>query len=369
MSNQEKNALHLKYRPTTFSKMIGHEAAVTRMRGMVASGKMPNALLITGPSGAGKTTFARAIHHEINGLTDKLGYMDINAGADSKIEDIRQLIQTSKFKPSGKKRIICIDEAQMLLANKASTNAILKPLEEPAPDTMWILCSMDPGKFKIGDGVAVARRCTQIILEPHTQSDLLKFAKRIAKGENMHYVLDEDGKLLKTIIRASNGDMSTLANVMQSTQQYYDGLEGKKPKLLKKDQISSVLNSIVSSDETLAVTILTAIYCRKFADVQMALLDVSDPFQIMQKMTWANGYVMNKTILGNTRHPKVWPSTAGTTLMTNVSKIDGGVSLGTFAAVNEALVNLRAAIMATGVEVPALMSARFYRLIKDLSSK
>ena len=363
------DALHLKFRPPTFERMIGHEAAVTRMNGMIKSGKIPNALLITGPSGSGKTTFSRAIHHAINGIDNRVDFMDFNAGVSSKIEDIRELIQTARFKPQGKKRVICIDEAQMLLANKTSTNAILKPLEEPPPNTLWILCSMDPGKFKVGDGPAISRRCTQIILEPHSEKDLIKYAKRIAKGEKMNYVQDEEGKLIKAIVRASNGDMSTVANVMQSAQQYYDGIDGKKPKLLKKDDIAAVLNSVVSSDEDLSVRILTAIYCRKFAETQKALLDVSDPFQLMQCMTRNNLYALNSTVLNGERHSKVWANPYAKQLMSNISKIDGGVNLGTFAAVNEALVNLRAAIMSTGVEVPSLMSARFYRVIKDLSTK
>jgi len=118
----EENALHRKYRPQVLEKLIGHEAAVTRMQGMVESGKIPNALLITGPSGVGKTTFARAIHHAINGLKNHQDYLEVNAGSERTIDDVRSWIQTSKFRPQGKRRILLIDEAQGLLSNAQATD-------------------------------------------------------------------------------------------------------------------------------------------------------------------------------------------------------------------------------------------------------
>src|SRR5690606_3524739 len=128
---------------------------------------------------------ARCLAAEVNGIKDAEGhpdYIEKNGSSERSIDDARDWISIAKFKPRTNKRFIVIDEAQGLLSNKQAAQAILKPLEEPAKDTIWILCSMDPAKFATGDGRAIANRCTQFNLEPHTPKELLKQAVRIAKG-------------------------------------------------------------------------------------------------------------------------------------------------------------------------------------------
>jgi hypothetical protein len=160
--------------------------------------------------------------------------------------------------------------------------------------------------------------------------------------------------------------MRTLANIMQAMQQYYDGIKGKKPKMLSKEHIGEVINSTTSSDEEHAVKILTAIYAGSFAEAQKAILNIQDPFQAIQKMMWTNGYVMNDKVLNGARHPKVWGSAAGKMLKDNLAAIKPEVQLGALAITNEALVDLKAAVMATAVDIPLLISARVFRLIKTI---
>ena len=93
---------HLVYRPRNLSRVIGHEAAVTRLQGMVKSGKVPTAMAFFGPSGTGKTTLARAFAADINGLKaigESRDYMEVNGSAQKTMEDVAKWRQTARFKP------------------------------------------------------------------------------------------------------------------------------------------------------------------------------------------------------------------------------------------------------------------------------
>lgn len=357
-------SLHNNYRPQTLDKIIGHEAHVTRLRGIVASGKHPNAIALFGPTSAGKTTLARAFAADLNGVETVTGlrdYLEMNASSERSIDDIRQVQQQAKFKPQNKVRVICIDEAHGLLGNAVAANALLKILETPPKRTMFILASMEASKFQGNQlGRALLNRCNQFVLAPHTDADRLKQAKRIAKGEGMKYVLDEEGKILKQVIRSAQ-EMRSLANLMESIQQYYEGLD-KKPKLITKDMIAEVMDSVESSDDALAVAVMVAVYQKQFKLVQRSLLDVADGFGFIQKLLWLNQYVLNTVVLDGGRHNKVWGSPGARELYTK-SK---GVTLGTLAACNAALVEAKSDAQTFSTEPATLLSVKLYRLIKEL---
>lgn len=106
---------HLKYRPPNLDKIIGHEKIVTRLKGIIESKRIPNAILLTGPSSAGKTTLARAFVASLFGVESiEKGHRDfheMNAADTRGIEDIRDLIKVSKLSPSvAPRRVFLIDE-------------------------------------------------------------------------------------------------------------------------------------------------------------------------------------------------------------------------------------------------------------------
>src|SRR5690606_26400850 len=105
-------------------------------------------------------------------------------------------------------------------------------------------------------------------------------------GESMKYVLDEDKKVLKEIVRNCNGEMRTLVNMVESLQEYYEGLK-EKPKFLQKSDVASVLSSTESSDDLLAAEILYGLYGGSFALVQRGLIKCTDGFSLINKLLWA----------------------------------------------------------------------------------
>lgn len=358
--------IHLKYRPTKLDRVIGQEAAVTRIRGMLETGKIPSAIAFFGAPSAGKTTLGRVIGVEINGrpISKQLDFKEINAADERGIDDVRDLIRLSKFKPQLKKRIILIDEAHQLVSNAPAANTLLKTLEEPSSGTMFIICSSEPEKFNSKVGKAILSRCTQFFLPVHTSADLLKQALRIARGEAMDFLVTEDKGLLKELVRNCNQEMRTLANLMQSAQQYYDGLK-TKPKTLTKEQLSTVVSSTSSSDDKLATDVMLGIYGRKYAMVQRALLDVTDQFMFVKKLMGASAFMLNVAVLNGAKHPKLgW---YGVNREVHAKTKDLKLNLGTLAAVNARLV--RVSSQATTFQVPAteLLSSELYYLIKELA--
>jgi DNA polymerase-3 subunit gamma/tau len=159
----EEHSLHRKYRPKTLERVIGQEAAVTRLRGLIKTGKVPNAIAFFGPPSAGKTTLARCLAAAVNEkpIEDQQDYKELNAATQRSIDDVRELERLSKFRPMGsKQRFILIDEAQQFMSNAAAAQGLLKPVEEPSVHTSWIFGSSEPEKFSSSNhGRALLSRC------------------------------------------------------------------------------------------------------------------------------------------------------------------------------------------------------------------
>lgn len=244
-------------------------------------------------------------------------------------------------------------------------NCLLKPLEEPSKATLWVLCSMDPQKFTTGTGKAIANRCTQFVLEPHSDKDLFRQAMRIAKAERMRYVMDEDHTVLKQIVRNCNGEMRTVANLMQGLQQYYEGMD-KPPKMLGKEDIAAVLATTESSEDKLAIRMMTAVYNCQYGEVQRCILDSSDCFQILNKLLYLNSYLLNSTILNGARHRKVWATSNNREFIKQLGKTE--ISLGMMAAANASLVEAKGMMMNFATSSEELLSARLYLLITEIKA-
>ncbi len=168
-----------KYRPKTFSEVVGQEHVVQTLRGALQSNNLAHAYLFTGPRGTGKTTMARllakAVNCEKNVLRSEgdeilsrtlrsdacgvcsfckeiednrsLDLVEIDAASNRGIDEIRALREGARFSSmaSGKHKVYIIDECHML--TKEASNAFLKTLEEPAAKTLFVLATTEPSKI------------------------------------------------------------------------------------------------------------------------------------------------------------------------------------------------------------------------------
>lgn len=349
---------HLKYRPRNLDKLLGHDQVVDQLRGQIKTGKIPNALLFVGPSSAGKTTLARAFAAAVNDVSDvkelQGSYQEINAADQRTSDDVREIIRTSRFRPTHKRRIIVVDEAQQLLSNAVAAQILLKPLEEPASTTTWILCSMDPQKFQSGTGRAIANRCQQFVLDAPDPEILEKYGRRIIKREDMAYAKP----ILSELVSRCNSEFRTLAQMLQAVQQW---VETNGSKRLKKE-LPSVLGVLDTSDDDVAIKVMVGIYAMQYKLVARSLLDVKDSFRFTNSLLWAAQHMLNIAVLGSERHPQVkhW---ARVNKEVQAQTRNLKLTLGQLAMVNEAMVNLRIEAQTFQVEAQSLMAARLYRLI------
>jgi len=212
--------LALKYRPQEFRDLIGQEVMAQTITNAIKIGKTPNAYLLTGIRGVGKTTTARLIAKALNCLKkfnegEKCGadeychcaeivnsnHMDIlemDAASKTGIDDVRELIENAKYSPtSAKFKIFIIDEVHML--SKQAFNGLLKTLEEPPPRLKFILATTEVRKIP----VTILSRCQRFDLKRVNLEKLYLHLKDITKKENGNI----SDSAIELISRASEGSV------------------------------------------------------------------------------------------------------------------------------------------------------------------
>lgn len=369
----DHNALHLKYRPETLDEVIGHEQAVTKLKGMIASGKFPSTIAFFGPTSAGKTTLARAFASSVLGKLAETSadWFELNGNVNKSIEDSREAIAISKLRPTGGvRRFVMIDEAQGILSNPQAAGALLKPMEEPPKTTTWIIGSMDPDKFSTtSNGKAMLTRATQFHLKAPTVESLTKQATRIIKGEEYTFFTKE---LRDEIVRQSNNEMRTLANLIEGVAAYYNGLDKRPAKLEGSEMIEAALSAAASNDDATAVKLLIAVYARKFGAAQRTILDIDDGFGFVKKLGWLNWFLLNDAVLKGSRHPKVWGTKSALALKTNVEaqleNVDLPARLRAYGYVQNAISKLQSQVQAFALPEQMAVSSFSFETIEGLKA-
>mgnify|MGYP001358616951 FL=1 len=188
--------LALKYRPQVFEDLIGQEIVSKSIFNSIKFNKIPNAYLFTGIRGIGKTTVARIIAKSLNCIngvenlcssdlcencksiinSNHIDVLEMDAASKTGVDDVRDLIEFSKYAPStAKYKIFIIDEVHML--SKQAFNALLKTLEEPPEYLKFIFATTEIKKIP----VTVISRCQRFDLSRIKSEELLNFLKKICK--------------------------------------------------------------------------------------------------------------------------------------------------------------------------------------------
>ena len=210
--------LALKYRPQVFDDLIGQEIIAETINNSIKHNKSANAYLFTGIRGIGKTTIARIVAKSLNcengidnlckenfcthcnsiASSSHIDVLEMDAASKTGVDDVRDLIEFSRYGPtSAKYKIFIIDEVHML--SKQAFNALLKTLEEPPDYLKFIFATTEIKKIP----VTVVSRCQRFDLTRIKTEELFQYVKKIVEKEKGNVTDDA----IKLIVKISEGSV------------------------------------------------------------------------------------------------------------------------------------------------------------------
>jgi DNA polymerase III subunit gamma/tau len=208
-------ALYRKYRPRTFSEVVGQEAVVRTLTNAIEQDKVRQAYLFAGPRGTGKTSLARILAKSVNcehgptatpDLTchacvaiangSSLDVIEMDAASQRGIDDIREIRERVVLQPvEGRSKVYILDEAHQL--TDAAWNALLKLIEEPPPHLLFVFCTTELQKVL----PTVRSRCQTFVFQRPRLPDLVRKLRLIADGES----IDVPDAALALVARGGRG--------------------------------------------------------------------------------------------------------------------------------------------------------------------
>lgn len=293
--------LYRKYRPQTFHDLIGQENIVKSLSNAIKLGKISHAYLLCGPRGTGKTSSARILAKSLNcaeGPTltpcgkcpscldimnsTPIDVVEIDAASNRKVEDARNILEKIQFVPvNGRYKIYIIDEVHMLTTE--AFNTLLKTLEEPPENVIFILATTEPHKVL----ETIISRCQRFDFRRITTEDIVNHLEKIAEKENIKISKDA----LFTIARSSAGGMrDSLAlldqlSVMDAQKEITAEDVNEMLGRLSFDTLFDIGKCIFEADSQTAITLLDKIYSKG-----------NEPYQIVSNMIM---YFRNMLIVKN----------------------------------------------------------------------
>jgi DNA polymerase-3 subunit gamma/tau len=254
--------LALKYRPSNFDKLVGQNHIVQTLIHALDQKRISHAYLFSGLRGSGKTTTARIFSKALQcdkGPTAKpcevcenckmanenrhIDIIEMDAASSRKIDDIRDLIEHTKYKPnSARFKIFIIDEVHML--TREAFNALLKTLEEPPSFVKFILATTDPLKLP----ATILSRVQHFRFKKISQEDIVHHLSHILNLENIAYEIEA----LEMLSRAGAGSLRDTLTLLDQAIIFSKGE-------IKANEIASMLGLI---DPAYLADIFDAILCR-----------------------------------------------------------------------------------------------------------
>ncbi|MBC8299736.1 MAG: DNA polymerase III subunit gamma/tau [Pelagibacterales bacterium] len=276
--NNNSKVLALKYRPTTFKNLIGQEIIAETIYNSIKNNRSANAYLFTGIRGVGKTTIARIIAKSLNCLkgidelcskdlcenckaisnSNHIDVLEMDAASKTGVDDVRDLIEFSRYGPTtAKYKIFIIDEVHML--SKQAFNALLKTLEEPPEYLKFIFATTEVKKIP----VTVISRCQRFDLARVSSSNLFKFIKEV-KDKEKGKIKDEALKLIVKISEGSVRDALSLLDRALLSQNQKSEIDLKEAQKIfgffDKSYLINLFKFLFKGDEKEVINIYRSIY-------------------------------------------------------------------------------------------------------------
>jgi DNA polymerase III subunit gamma/tau len=252
-----------KWRPRTFSEMVGQEHVVRALENALAQQRLHHAYLFTGTRGVGKTTLARVVAKALNcetGVTATpcgrcgacteidggrfVDLIELDAASNTQVDNMRELLEHALYAPTaGRYKVYIIDEVHMLSRN--AFNAMLKTLEEPPQHVKFILATTEPQRVP----VTVLSRCLQFNLKQLPQQQIQGRLQHILAAEKIRY----EEPALPLIARAAQGSMRDALSLLDQAIAHGGGtvgLESARAMLgtVGQDHLHAVLRALAERD-------------------------------------------------------------------------------------------------------------------------
>ena len=268
-------ALYRKFRPISFSEMVGQEHITKTLKNQIIAGRVGHAYLFSGGRGTGKTSAAKIMARAINCLHPKedgepcneceickaildgslTDVVEMDAASNNSVEDIRAIRDEVNFLPTvAKYRVYIIDEVHML--STGAFNALLKTLEEPPEHVKFILATTEPQKLP----ATILSRCQRFDFKRITVENIEKRLKIICKESNIQ-ITDEALKMIAILAEGALRDgISILERCSQDTEGIID--EDKIRELVgmpKLELIKQIVKSMIEKQPEKAIEITSSV--------------------------------------------------------------------------------------------------------------